>query len=95
MAQHPGLDAEEIVDHYLSRLPQQSLRGSCVFHAENGCNLPREMRSDVCNQHLCNSLVQVRNQMTDCANRFFVVSESDGKFHGNGFVETSPDEDVS
>lgn len=44
---------------YASHLPRVHYRGSCVYHAVNGCALPRDMRADICNRHLCASLTQL------------------------------------
>jgi hypothetical protein len=53
---HPELTAEDLPSLYLSRLPAVSSAGSCVFHAAQGCALPRELRSAVCNRYLCEGL---------------------------------------
>ena len=43
----------ELMAAYAERLPEVSYEGSCVYHTELGCNLPREMRSDMCNTWMC------------------------------------------
>lgn len=48
-----------IIEHYLSFLPDSSYENSCIYHAENGCSLPRAIRSNVCNQYLCKGLAEV------------------------------------
>lgn len=48
-----------IVEYYLSYLPEISFENSCIYHAENGCSLPRKIRSNVCNQFLCRGLAEV------------------------------------
>jgi hypothetical protein len=53
LQRRPEMRAEELVETYLGFLPEQSFVGSCVFHGEQGCALPRAMRSDTCNRHLC------------------------------------------
>ena len=40
-------------DAYLSRLPEVSVEGSCVFHGAVGCTLPREIRAGICNGFVC------------------------------------------
>jgi hypothetical protein len=42
-----------LLAQYSARLPTESYTDSCVFHTEQGCNLPREMRSDMCNTWIC------------------------------------------
>lgn len=41
---------------YEQHLPDESHAGSCVFHAAEGCTLPRELRSDLCNRFYCTPL---------------------------------------
>lgn len=50
------ISEQRIVEHYLSYVPELSYENSCIYHAERGCNLPRKMRSNVCNQFLCRGL---------------------------------------
>ena len=38
---------------YLSHVPDTRLSGSCVYHGEMGCVLPRDMRASVCNAFSC------------------------------------------
>ncbi|MCA9128407.1 MAG: hypothetical protein KDB22_15075 [Planctomycetales bacterium] len=56
----PELNPNEIVAQYLERVPARSCEGSCVFHGEFGCTLPREMRADMCNRYLCRDLLHAR-----------------------------------
>ena len=66
---HAFLDAERIAalvdrmggvnpvrEAYRRHLPARSVLGSCVFHTEQGCNLPREMRGELCNRYECRGL---------------------------------------
>lgn len=53
------LAAGNIVDHYMSYVPQRAYAGSCIFHAATGCTLPRDLRSDICNRHLCPPLAKI------------------------------------
>jgi hypothetical protein len=50
---HPQAGPKEVLDHYLSALPERSVAGSCVFHGEKGCTLERAYRSNICNNFLC------------------------------------------
>lgn len=59
----PGVRRRDILADYLARLPMLSVPASCVFHAEDGCALPREMRSEVCNEHLCPDLLELRRRL--------------------------------
>ena len=55
-AEQPDLDARAVLMLYVSRLPPAGYQGSCVFHGEQGCTLPRSLRSDVCNAYFCAGL---------------------------------------
>lgn len=51
-----GLDScNSLVATYLSYLPEQSMAGSCIYHTDCGCALPRELRSDICNDFVCDA----------------------------------------
>lgn len=54
----------EVCEAYMSYLPETSFDGSCVFHGETGCGLPREMRSDTCCSFHCHELVRLRESLT-------------------------------
>jgi hypothetical protein len=54
-----GVSDERIVNYYLSFLPDSSYQDSCIYHTEKGCNLPRTIRSNVCNQYLCRGLADL------------------------------------
>jgi hypothetical protein len=54
--QHPKLSRRALAELYASHLPDQSFSGSCVFHAVNGCTLPRDLRADLCNSFYCTPL---------------------------------------
>lgn len=67
MQQQPQMGAEAVLAHYLAHLPAQSMAGSCIHHTAQGCSLPREMRSDTCNDFLCGpaALLQAPDQAVD------------------------------
>jgi hypothetical protein len=44
---------------WLAHLPAEVFEDSCVFHAERGCALPRELRSSICNQFACAGLAEL------------------------------------
>lgn len=57
------MTADEIVEHYLGFLPESSHEGSCVFHAAEGCTLPRDIRSSVCNEYFCAGIAELFNHL--------------------------------
>lgn len=56
LRQHPHASTPEIVESYLRHVPPHTFEKSCIFHAQQGCSLPRTMRSDLCNQFQCEDL---------------------------------------
>ncbi len=61
LARHPDASWADAVEHWLAFIGTEHLRGSCLFHGRAGCTLPRERRSDVCNQFACDALEQARD----------------------------------
>lgn len=49
----PELSEVELVALYLEAVPEQSVEHSCIVHGEEGCTLPRELRSQTCNEFYC------------------------------------------
>lgn len=62
---HPGLTVDELEGLYASHLGDTHLDGGCVFQAEDGCRLPRTLRSDTCLTWLCEDLVSARERWRD------------------------------
>jgi len=78
-ALHPGSRPRDVVTAYLRRIPQVSVEGSCVFHGELGCTLPRRMRSSVCNDYECGPLRDLHIVAeTEPERRVLIVAASDG-----------------
>ncbi len=46
--------------HYVSRLPAAHVAGSCLYHGERGCVLPRAERAPICNGYACDALQAAR-----------------------------------
>lgn len=51
-----GLNLELILQSYLDYLPEKSIEGACINQTPSGCALPRDWRSDVCNNYYCEPL---------------------------------------
>lgn len=60
---HPGACAEQVVAAYAAYLPGHSVDNSCVFHAAQGCALPRTLRSALCNRYECPELVHLASEI--------------------------------
>lgn len=61
LSEHPDAAWSDAVDHYLGLVPTEHLHSSCLFHARDGCTLPRERRSQVCNDYACDTLERLRD----------------------------------
>ena len=59
MATQINPEGVELLERYMSLLPQESTDGSCIYHGAAGCALPRELRSDTCNRYCCASLIEL------------------------------------
>ncbi len=56
MGRHPEARAHEVLATYQQRLAARTQAGSCIHHGAKGCTLPRDMRSDICNNYACDPL---------------------------------------
>jgi len=52
-ALRPGLSDADIIALYMNAIPERIVENSCILHGEQGCALPRELRSNVCNNFYC------------------------------------------
>jgi hypothetical protein len=43
----------------LERVPDNNQTASCITHPARGCSLLRDVRSDTCNNHVCESLTSI------------------------------------
>ena len=77
MQRHPDQRPRDVLEAYVSRIGPKAYEDSCVYHAENGCTLPRDMRSKVCNGYLCKGLDEILDQLQDSSPEVFVISVSD------------------
>jgi len=60
MALRPQFGPAEVLAAYLERMAPRTERHSCINHTAQGCGLPREMRSEVCNNFSCAALDAVQ-----------------------------------
>lgn len=63
-AQTDGDTGAALETLYTAHLPATHYAGSCVFHGERGCTLPRALRSDTCNRYLCGELTALSRALT-------------------------------
>jgi hypothetical protein len=88
MHQHPELQENQVLDNYLSFLPEKSYEDSCVYHTETGCSLPSYMRSDTCPRFVCNGLDEIEKHTVDTKScRFFVAAMEGKNILRSAFIE--------
>ncbi len=58
-AEHPDQMQGHVLAAYMEHLGKNTYTDSCVFHTETGCCLPRSMRSETCNEFLCDTLIEL------------------------------------
>ena len=46
-ARHPRLSKRSLTQLYLDAIPKKAFTDSCIFHAAQGCSLPRDLRAPV------------------------------------------------
>lgn len=56
MTEHPDLSPEQVLQNYEATVTEKTHSMSCINHTEIGCNLPRNMRSDMCNNFYCSTI---------------------------------------
>jgi hypothetical protein len=60
LSHHVGAAWADAVEHYMNLVPGWHAEGSCLYHGERGCTLPRGMRADICNDFECVPLERVQ-----------------------------------
>lgn len=58
-ARHPGLSKRALMQLYLDAIPKKAFADSCIFHAADGCSLPRSLRAPVSEAYLCGPLMRL------------------------------------
>lgn len=58
-----SLTADQLLDAYLSRLAESSTVNACINQGPQGCVLPRELRSNTCNQFYCGSIKKYQSHV--------------------------------
>lgn len=84
---NPGLDDAAVAKAYLDFLPEQHCAGSCLYHTDSGCNLPRAMRARICNAYECSGLKDARHGYAQGGMRACVVVRHDNRIVGSAFVD--------
>ena len=61
MAAHPRLAPRQVLRAYMRHVGAYTYQDSCIYHQANGCSLPGEMRSTICNNFYCEALQSFRS----------------------------------
>ena len=72
------LTPESLRAYYVERLPEVSVDGACVYQAEFGCTLDRDMRADICNKFHCGSLKRAIAAMSP-DRPSMIIAQSEGR----------------
>jgi hypothetical protein len=85
---HPEVDRDAAVEAYAARAGSTTYVDSCIYHRRAGCALPREMRSDTCNNFFCGPLVELRRALAGGAPpRAFFAASLDGRIEAAAFAD--------
>lgn len=66
---NPVLSADDVMAVYVGAIPEMSVENACIYQTGQGCNLPRNWRSETCNAFKCAPLRQLSELVaskTDC-----------------------------
>ena len=89
-AAHPEQDASAATAAYLDRVGSRTYRDSCLYHQADGCALPREMRSDLCNRFFCKALLEFQRDLPVSGPvRSFLVTADYGELHTATLIHES------
>jgi hypothetical protein len=89
MTQHPGQRPRHVLESYLSHIGSKSYQNACLYQGPEGCCLPRDMRSRICNDYLCAGLIRLLGETRDQPNpRAFVVSSVGGQIRGAALIHS-------
>jgi len=58
-ARYPRLSKRGLMQLYLDAIPKTAFADSCIFHAKQGCSLPRSLRAPISEAYLCGPLVRL------------------------------------
>jgi hypothetical protein len=86
---NPDLDARAIIRLFLERGAPASWRGSCLFHASDGCTLGRGLRAELCNAYYCNGLRDFLKHAPP-PDRVRIVAARNGVERRSGVLSRSP-----
>ncbi len=78
--------AKDLRRYYEEMLPERSVGGSCVFHTQTGCALPRDRRAYKCNEYECDGLKRARTFFEEGVAAVHVVRREDRTIQDSAVV---------
>lgn len=78
LARRPKDNPADIYRDYLRRIPEESMQDACLYQGEQGCVLPRHMRSFVCNDFECRERIDMKMALEDQPDASAVVIAMEG-----------------
>ena len=88
LRRHPTHDDDTIVARYRAQVPERSLTGSRLYHTDTGCDLPRELRSEICNGFFCSGIDMLGGQFAESDSiRAYLLHRDGDVLKGGQFVQ--------
>jgi len=84
--QETGWTGEELRERFVSYFPNVSTENACIFQAEEGCRVPRETRSHLCNSYACSGLRRAEELIEGGATGLFAAARSDNRIRSGVFL---------
>ena len=85
MDKHPALTHDDIRDLYLSHVATETIDDACINQTATGCRLPRELRSDICNEYYCDPIKSYQKKQTGKTDMDIVLAIQRANTHWNRF----------
>ena len=86
-ARYPDLTDDDLCQLYMDALPARGIAGSCVFHGERGCSLPRSLRARICNEYYCEPIRQWMEPATEPLRPAAAIMVRDLHVRGAALIE--------
>jgi hypothetical protein len=74
----PAESPATIYRDYIRRIPANSMKDACVYQGEEGCVLPRDMRSWICNDYECSDRLRLKAMLEATPDASALVVAMDG-----------------
>ena len=78
IARRPGDSPATIYRDYVRRIPEKSMEDACLYQGEQGCVLPRDMRSYLCNSFECEDRLNLKMALAGREDASALVIAMDG-----------------